>query len=154
MLSDRTELDETKSFHGLERHNESWWGMHYITVGDVKTEEKNWKVQHCKINLTPPTTKPPTAFRCYCKANKKRSVVSLSDKPELRKLSDRARTSPLLPRWALSRTSVLEPLCRAHKDGRRQSLGSHVPGGPRGPGEPGRPWEVIPGEPWRRIRHY
>eukprot|EP00064_Thunnus_orientalis_P000662 superscaffoldBa00000036_g663 len=26
-----------------------------------------------------------------------------------------------------------------HKDGRRQSLGSHVPGGPRGPGEPGRP---------------
>lgn len=39
----------------------------------------------------------------------------------------------------------------AHKEGRRQSLGSHVPGGPRGPGKPGGPCEGIPGGPRQRI---
>lgn len=32
-----------------------------------------------------------------------------------------------------------------------QSLGSHVPGGPRGPEEPGGPLEVIPGGPSERV---
>lgn len=45
MFSDSTERDTTKSFHGLERQNESLQGMHYIAVGDVKTR-KNLKVQH------------------------------------------------------------------------------------------------------------
>lgn len=87
--------------------------------------------------------------------------MSLSDKPEWRKLSDTVR-----PSFSCSTAAALslgagrlssnepKPLHWAHTDRRRQSLGSHVPGGPRGPGGPGGPAEVIPGGPWQRIRHY
>lgn len=39
------------------------------------------------------------------------------------------------------------PPCCPQTDGRRQSVGLHVPGGPRGPGGPGGPFELVPGEP-------
>lgn len=45
------------------------------------------------------------------------------------------------------------PPCRTQKAGRRQSVGSHFPGGPRGPGGPGGPLKVMPGGPEQENRH-
>lgn len=153
------------SFHGLERHNERWQGMHYITVGDVKTRN-NLKVLHrkrkrlsiaFKTNPTPTTRKEKnnlTDSNVIVKWTK--AVSGVCQINQSRGSCQKRRGRPVFcsterdvcPRTGLNRFAGF------HRDGRRQSLGSHVPGGPRGPGEPGGPGEVIPGGPWQEIRHY